>query len=758
MKSTLPVVCCVSLVWGVALHAQTPTITSVQNESGSASLCPGGVAFVRGTNLGSTSATVTVGSKQAYVLNAFSGTSLQIELPVDAPLGATTLKVGASTPVNITLVQYAPGLPVNSPGSVANAFHYPSGRPVTAAFPATPNEQIAVAATGLGPTNPVYATGTAPSGNDNSAKAVTLPGVSVGGKPATVNDAFLQPNSPGFFAVVFTMRADATTGNQNITISIGGQTSNTGTLAVATGPVIESVTNAASYIDPSLPNGPIAQGAIAVIAGIGLGPDKISIDSSAFQNTALSGTSISVTVSGTTVAGLMYYTSATQVAFLLPSNTPVGSGTITATYNGQTGPAAPIQVAPNNVGIFTATSDGQGAGIVTYPDYSLVSTIRAPNCGGVYTTCGAANPGDTLIIWATGLGPVSGSDASGAGLGVNMVSLPLTVWLGNVQIKAAYQGRSGCCIGEDQIVFTVPANTPTGCAVPLSVQVNNSISNAVAIAVAPAGSRTCTPADPSFTSADVTTVSGPGTVTYGEIDLRHRDTSPGFDDVFMGQFIRFTVPAASQPFFMSYVDQAPLGTCQTSSNLNGGNPPINLLGGLDVGPQLTVQGPNGSKNASVSGGQFKTTISATGNFITPGTYTVSAPGGKDVPAFNASITIPALPTLTSPPADAPNPFSVTRANGMTVTWSGGQSNGFVQIELLSATDNSFNTGADVLCSAPAGAGTFTIPPSVLLALPAGNFAQLTFRPYADPAKLTVSGLSVSTLLAWNVYFTPLSFK
>ena len=33
---------------------------------------------------------------------------------------------------------------------------------------------------------------------------------------------------------------------------------------------------------------------------------------------------------------------------------------------------------------------------------------------GVYTTCGAANPGDVLTIWATGLGPVAGSDAPGA--------------------------------------------------------------------------------------------------------------------------------------------------------------------------------------------------------------------------------------------------------------------------------------------------------------------------------------------------------
>jgi uncharacterized protein (TIGR03437 family) len=742
------------LAWGVALHAQ-PTITSVQNESGSNSLCPGGIAFVRGTNLGNKGTTVTVGSKQAFVLNGGS-TSLQIEMPVDAPLGSTTLTAGTSAAFSITLVQYCPGIPTDGqPDNLAAAVHYPSGTPVTPAFPASPNEQIGLGATGLGPTNPVFATGTSPS--DQNAVAVTLPTVTVGGKAATVSTAFLTPNSPGFYSVVVTIPASAANGNQNVILTIGGLNSNTPVLPVATGPIISSVTNAASYIDPSLPNGAIAQGSIAIIKGNNLGPATLSTDSKPFQNTLLSGTSVSVTVAGTTVAGLMYYTSASQAAFLLPSNTPVGTGTITGTYNGQAGPAFPIRVVASTLGIFTVTSDGQGAGIVTYPDYSLVSSVKAANCGGVYTTCGAANPGDVLTIWATGLGPVSGSDASGAGLGVNMGSLPLTVWLGGAQIQAAYQGRSGCCIGEDQIVFTVPANTLTGCAVPLSVQIGNAISNSVAIAVAAAGSRTCTPADPNFTAATVAQVSSSGPITVGEIDLRHRDDNPGFDDVVMGQFFRFTVPAAVQPFFATYVDQPPLGSCQITNTLNGGNPPFDSFAGLAIGPQLTVQGPNGSKSVPVSGGQFKTTVSNTGNYLSPGAYTISVPGGADLPAFQASITIPTLPSMTSPPPDAANPIQVTRSNGLNVAWSGGQANGNIQIELFSCTDNNCNNGADVVCWAPTSAGSLNIPPSVLLALPP-RIGELDFRPFATGANFGGSGLNVSVVKAWNVTFTPLSFK
>jgi hypothetical protein len=114
--------------------------------------------------------------------------------------------------------------------------------------------------------------------------------------------------------------------------------------------------------------------------------------------------------------------------------------------------------------------------------------------------------------------------------------------------------------------------------------------------------------------------------------------------------------------------------------------------------------------------------------------------------------------MTSPQVNAPNPIPVTRANGLTVTWSGGQANEAVQIEVFSPTDNTSTIGTDAMCWAPAAAGTFTVPASVLLALPPGNLAGLAFRPFAPYAPLTGSGLSASKLLAWNVYFTALALK
>src|SRR5581483_653155 len=140
---------------------------------------------------------------------------------------------------------------------------------------------------------------------------------------------------------------------------------------------------------------------------------------------------------------------ANQIAALLPSNTPIGAGTFTVTYNGQASNALGQTIVANDVGIFTIDSSGQGPAIVSYPDFSLVSGVKAANCGAPGTPCGAAHPGETLILWGTGLGPVSGNETSGDGLGQAMADIPLTLWVGGLQAQILYQGRSGCCVGLD---------------------------------------------------------------------------------------------------------------------------------------------------------------------------------------------------------------------------------------------------------------------------------------------------------------------
>ena len=172
-----------------------------------------------------------------------------------------------------------------------------SGLPVTAAFPAIPDELVDLTVTGLGPTTPSYATGTAPP--DASANTNAKPSVTIGGQPANVGNSFLAPGNPGFYSVVARTAAMLTSGNQNVTVSIGGLTSNVAVLPLTTGGAISKRHQWGDLSDPSLPNGAIAQGSIAIAKGKNLGPARIAVDSNAFQNTSLSRTSVAITVGGT---------------------------------------------------------------------------------------------------------------------------------------------------------------------------------------------------------------------------------------------------------------------------------------------------------------------------------------------------------------------------------------------------------------------------------------------------------------------------
>jgi hypothetical protein len=95
-------------------------------------------------------------------------------------------------------------------------------------------------------------------------------------------------------------------------------------------PVISGIYNAASYAPPNLTNSGVAQGAIFVATGTSLGPETlVQAQSYPLPTTAgLAGTTAQVTVSGVTETCIMIYSSSTQIAGIIPSATPTGSGQI----------------------------------------------------------------------------------------------------------------------------------------------------------------------------------------------------------------------------------------------------------------------------------------------------------------------------------------------------------------------------------------------------------------------------------------------
>lgn len=243
-----------------------------------------------------------------------------------------------------------------------------------------------------------------------------------------------------------------------------------GTPPPPSGPVISSVTNAASN-QP----GAVAPGEIVTVYGSGLGPaGAVPITSAPGADgvypTALSGTS--VLFNGTPAP--MIYTSATQAAAVVPYEVSVGSVQVSVRYQGVAGQAIAVPVAAAAPALFTF---GSGTG-----QAAAVNEDGTPN-----GTAHPAAPGSIVILFATGEGATSPAGVNGTVTGTILPQpvLPVTVTIGGIIANVLYAGEAPLEIaGVMQLNVAVPAGVAAGDAVPIVVKVGDSVSPAgVTIAV-----------------------------------------------------------------------------------------------------------------------------------------------------------------------------------------------------------------------------------------------------------------------------------
>jgi len=134
-----------------------------------------------------------------------------------------------------------------------------------------------------------------------------------------------------------------------------------------------------------MPNYGVAQGSLFVAFGRNLGPTGFNRVTSFPLNDRLNGISMKVRVGGTDVDCLVMNSYganpllATQVVGLLPSDTPVGTGTLVLTYNGQASAPASIKVIANAFGIVAVNAGGSGPARVTNADYGDMTGLDAGN-------------------------------------------------------------------------------------------------------------------------------------------------------------------------------------------------------------------------------------------------------------------------------------------------------------------------------------------------------------------------------------------
>lgn len=487
-----------------------------------------------------------------------------------------------------------------------------------------------------------------------------------------------------------------------------------GTLALVAAhaqPVISSQgpVNAASYRTPGLSASGIAQGSAFTIFGTGLGPSSYAQANSFPLPNTLAGTSVTVTIGTTVTPAIVILAFNTQVNAILPSSTPVGTGSVTVTYNNQTSTPAPVQVVASAFGIYAYNSSGSGQAIATDTSYQLNTIIHA------------FHPGDYVVLWGTGLGPIATSDAEPPPAG--NLSVPVTMHVGNTTAAVDYSGRAPCCSGLDQVVFQVPAGIE-GCYVPIGVETAGAVGNIATIAVSASG-NTCTD---SILGQDLVNQLASGQkVDFGYIRLESyltQNLGISGNDYGVATFSELDPAAAGLAEYgvssgYCYAVDCSNG-CATSVTPNG-SLSDSSPGQLDAGTLAMTYGTATYPLTHYYSDYFVELSSIYGTRVLWGdtSYPVTGTGGANVAPFSVS-------DLT---ADVNLQFTnvseysaVPRVNGLTLHWTGGNpalQNGEVTIGAYSS-NSSFTNYAYLQCTAPLAAGQFSIPGWVLSTLPASG--------------------------------------
>lgn len=474
-----------------------------------------------------------------------------------------------------------------------------------------------------------------------------------------------------------------------------------GVAGLAAAPNIAGVYNAASWVVPHQTNSAIAEGAIFTVTGTGLGPATIQHANSYPLPTTggLGGTTIRVTVNGVTENCIMLYSLVTQVAAILPSPTPVGTGTLTLSYQGEQSSIA-IQVLAANFGTFALNEDGTGPGVFTDGSNNPITYVHP------------AHPGQELVLWGTGLGPITSDETEPppqedlhSGVQVVVNNQPATV---------VYGGR-GSSAGVDQINFVIPSGI-TGCKASVAVMVKGVTGNITSIAVAPEGQATCNDTVGTLTAANLQKAAATGSLSLGGVVVSRLN---GGNDVLGGAFATYSLSNLVKSWGGGTTGS--IGSCLSyevlGSTLNPIDPVVEQF--LDSGNQLKLTSNGGSKTISeIETGIYAGTLATEPDqYIEPGPFSVSnGSGGPGVGAFTWSLTLPdaVVPTI---------PASISLSQDLTLTWTGGSGFSAVSIFLFSGVPVAGLGTAyvEIQCAADASAGSFTIPSAALNLLSPNGF-------------------------------------
>jgi uncharacterized protein (TIGR03437 family) len=159
-----------------------------------------------------------------------------------------------------------------------------------------------------------------------------------------------------------------------------------------------------------------------------------------------------VSVDGNETA--VFYSSSTQVSFLVPESVAnEAAAQVQISCAGLTSSPMPMSIAPAAPAIFTASQNGIGPAVVVNQDSSV----------------GTPSPAGTVIqLYGTGFGVFAAPDADG----LTRLAAPVTATVGGVAATVLYAGQApGFTPGLQQINLLIPANAASGTSLPLQLTV-----------------------------------------------------------------------------------------------------------------------------------------------------------------------------------------------------------------------------------------------------------------------------------------------
>ena len=510
------------------------------------------------------------------------------------------------------------------------------------------------------------------------------------------------------------------------------------------GPVISGIP--AGIVDAASYTPKIAQGSVFVVLGSHFALEEFVNATSFPLPTALNGTSILFTpaAGGSAITPYLIYASSSQIVAILPSATAPGSYNATVTGNGVTSAAVPVTVVPRKFELFTGDSSGSGAAAVQTVDatgtyYYNRFTTATLALGGAGQP---AHPGDSVIAYGTGLGPISTGDQTPPGAIDFSAQASVQVFVGGRSLTPLYAGRSPDYPGLDRIDFQLPVDISTGCTVALQVSVAGQLSYPATIAIAPAGAPICGPAP--ISNDVLSRLDQGGSLTLGSFWLTQLTptalqtpvTEPtAVNEGAVGAFAMYTgFQLASAAALMN-----PPGSCQLSHTVGDAS---RLTFGaaaryLDAG-SLTLSGPAfGGPLAEDSFSRLYSLLPDlaaptlfglnlpfgfpsfdTSPRISPGAYQLTGNGGADVGAFSAAVTMGQPFSLSSI-----LPLSIDRSKDLTLSWTGGNPGDLVYATGISGTTVGGTANAPIYdavtftCTVAANADSVTVPATLLAQLP-----------------------------------------